>query len=355
MMVQLDMSRPADRFLVAVYSLPENLRVRRPLEEGIIQRLSEGRNVCIRGFWRIGKTELMKAAVGGACRKENACGFSVDLRSDSGGEALRSKGEVLEKLSDRIEHLFQAGGASVQVDRSDPFESLSLIDGNVYVGLDEMIALGALGDEAARETIALMKSAPDNVRFALVCHRNRSVDGLFQSQIISSPRFDTFFVPPISDDELEHIAVSPASDLGLSFTDGALESLSRLSGNKPWEAFIFCHLAASALDGACHPVIDENVMSGSVNIESLMHDEHGFQVVENYGRMLFFAMSDDERRLVTDLAAGRAADLAGYGGAACSLEESGWIVRSPLPALRGEMLAEFLHAIGNGTINLRVE
>ena len=49
-----------EQYEKAVFQLPEAWRARKDLEEEVAKALTSGKHVAIRGFWRIGKTELMK-------------------------------------------------------------------------------------------------------------------------------------------------------------------------------------------------------------------------------------------------------------------------------------------------------
>ena len=49
----------AERYIDAIYELPEPLRARKALDDELAAHLTGGHHLCIRGFWRIGKTTLM--------------------------------------------------------------------------------------------------------------------------------------------------------------------------------------------------------------------------------------------------------------------------------------------------------
>ncbi len=353
MIISLDANRLADRYVIAAYSLPDELRMRKPLAEGISERLAGGRNVCIRGFWRIGKTDLMKAVVGGACRRSGANGFFFDMRSSDDGSSLpQSKEEVFRQLGQMVGRFCAQAAPGLNVDRGDPLGALGSIGAPVYVGLDEMIALGSIPPEDMGEVISYIKSGPANVRLAVVCHRNRSVDEAFRKGFEEDPAFDTAYVPRLTDAEHAAIVAGPASQSGIAFTDGALARLAAMSGNKPWEAFIFSHLAATALEKTGGSVIDEDLIDSSVTLEALMDDYHGREVVENYGRMLIFAMSGDEKEVMTALASGAPEPFRGREEAASSLERSGWISLGPSPMIEGRMFGEFIRALASGKLNI---
>ncbi len=349
----MDNNRLADRYVIAAYSLPEELRMRRPMEEALAERFASGKNICIRGFWRIGKTELMKATVGNACRRSGANGFFYDMRSnDNGGATPKSKEEVLLKMGQMVKEFCAQAAPGLEVSADDPLRSLGRIGGPIFVGIDEMIALGSIGEDGMKEVIDYMKSAPPNVRFAVVCHRNRSVDGPFRSMIDEDPSFLTAFVPTLSDEEHAFIVGTPASQLGVTISDGAMARLAAASGNKPWEAFIFSHIVAEALErvGGCR--IDEDMVDEFLTLDALIADYHGREVVENYGRMLLFAMTEDEKAVMTGIANAEASPLSGKEAAAAALAQAGWVSTEPVPMINGRMFGEFIRAISSGKLNI---
>jgi hypothetical protein len=352
MIITLNENRLADRYVIAVHDLPKELRMRKPLEETVMDRLCEGRNVCIRGFWRIGKTELMKASVAGACNRTMSNGFFLDMRSSENQSGVpETKEEAIGKLGDRVERFFQAAGADINVDMNDPLRSLEIIDGPVFVAIDEMIALQYLGEEGMKEIISMIKNAPSNVRLTMVCHRHASVDGIFESEIANDAKFETIFVPPLTDAEFSHIVTAPAAGSGVTFTDEAVSKLSALSGGKPWEAFIFCHILASELervggDGAGLDAVDE-----FVTFESVMNNYFGREVIENYARILLKAASAGERDTLFRIATG---DSPSDTDAVNSLVKSGWLKENGLE-INSLMFGDFIRKVASGELNIRQE
>ena len=69
-----------EQYEKALYELPEAWRARRPLEDEVAKSLTSGHHAAIRGFWRIGKTELLKGALKAACARTGGAAFYIDLR-----------------------------------------------------------------------------------------------------------------------------------------------------------------------------------------------------------------------------------------------------------------------------------
>jgi hypothetical protein len=314
----------------AVYKLPEDLRMRRPLEESVIRSVGEGRNVCIRGFWRIGKTELMKAALDGLASRNKACGMHFDLRSETQGDGVPKTGEeVLAKMAGRVGHLFKALGADVRVDPDDPLRALGMIDSPVYVGIDELIAIDALPRVEARGILRLIKGAPQNVRLLLVAHRHQGMDGVFGEELCSDPGFETIFIPPLSDSEMERIIREPAVPYGFGYTDDAVEKLARISGNKPWETLSFCYMIADFLEESGHMrpgvAVGGDFVEQLVAFPNIIQDQLGMWTIDNYLRIFLKAMHPLESKVIEMIACGDQVDRQKHGEALGRLHESGWV------------------------------
>ncbi|MEW6035881.1 MAG: hypothetical protein AB1529_04670 [Candidatus Micrarchaeota archaeon] len=344
-------------YLRAVYQLPDSLRVRDPLAEGVAAKLEEGRNVVIRGFWRIGKTELMRASLGKACERTGASGFSFDLRSDYNADGLpASKEEALEKIRDKLGGFFEMAGASgVPINPEAPLDVLKNLQGRLIIGIDELIALNALGDQAMAEVLGHIKSVPPNIGLMLVCHRNAKVDGVFMRELVRDGKFETVFVPPISDEEMEHIIGAPASEYGISVAPQAVERLAALSGNKPWEAFTFAYMAASFMETTGAGVLEAGMVDESVNMGALLQDEHGRWVVDNYARILLTAMTPAESDAIQAIATGTFNEAAADAGVLQALQESGWARCNGSWQVHGELFRDFIRAVASGEIRIQRE
>ncbi len=354
---KLDLSKLSHRYFLAIYQLPSTLRVRKPLEESILPKLEKGRDICIRGFWRIGKTELMKALIEKGCARQDAVGLFFDLRSgEHENEVPKSVDEVLRKIRNKLENFYkQLGLGDQSIDPENPLQSLGRLDETVFLGLDELVALSDLGSEFMADILRQIKEAPANVRKILVCHRNAFVDHLFQD-IVSDPKFDTVFVPPITDRELEYIVQTPARECGVSFSDKALDRLAALSGNKPWEVFIFCYMLASALEAQQSPekLVEASLVDNLITVPHVASDIEGFGVIDNYIRVLFSAMNPKEKAVMMALASGRPEEAPLDAPTLISLESTGWLkVTGGVWQINSDLLKEFISGIVSGTIQLQ--
>ena len=206
----------AERYLEALYELPDSLRVRRELEDQLAATLTGGNHVCIRGFWRIGKTTLMKGTLQRAAERTGGAGFSIDLRDPDRDDGLPQSAEaVLGRVTAKVqEFLNRVGATELKADPAKPLLVLGELAAPIFVGFDELIALHALGLEKAAAVITALLETPKNVKVVMVCHRHRDVDALFESLIL--PVAASVFVPCVSDDELVQLVQTPALAEGIT-------------------------------------------------------------------------------------------------------------------------------------------
>lgn len=343
-------------YLNATFNLDDSLRARLPLDEKAITMLSEGRNLVIRGFWRIGKTELMRGAIGGACERFGQNGIFFDLRSNTHDDGVpKTEGDVLGKIAENIGGFYTALGADIKVDLANPLRSLERVQGPLYLGMDELIALHGLGEEGMGRIIGMMKELPDNIRLVLVCHRNRKVDGIFEREFGSDGRFDTIFIPTLTGEEAERLVMTPASPLGYTFSEGAVSALADKSGYKPWELFTYAYLVADAMERWGVEHADEDMVDEVVQFEKAMNDDFGSLVIENYARIYLCAMNDNEKETMRRIALGTfddsMADMAGV----VSLCQSGWIRKDGIWRIESSMFADFIRAVDSGRFTVSIE
>ena len=90
-----------EQYEKALYELPEPWRARRALEDEVAKSLTGGRHAAIRGFWRIGKTELLKGALKAACGRTGGAAFYIDLRDSEGGDP-RGRSRAAEDLGRKV-------------------------------------------------------------------------------------------------------------------------------------------------------------------------------------------------------------------------------------------------------------
>lgn len=345
----------AERYLDAIYEVPEELLARKEQAQRLAQALTGGHHVCIRGFWRIGKTTLLKAALKAACERSGGAAIFLDLRDPNTEDRLpKTKDSVLARLAAKVQDfLTHVGASELKVDPRQPLAVLGELAAPIYVGLDEAIALHALGDGPAGELLDAVLATPKNVKVALVCHRHRDADPLFAAKVLAHPNVVSEFVLPISDEELVELVNTPALAEGVRFTDEALGALAEITGNRPWELFTLCALAAGQLQPGFKGEVGPDAVEALMALDTLAESEEGRAVVDAYLRILVTAMTPDERALVELVATG--AEGEAVEDAVRSLEEAGWLSTAEGFAVNGALMQGIAQAVAQGDIAVKVE
>jgi hypothetical protein len=356
----MSMSEPlhplADRYLDALYDLPDELRVRRALEDRLAQAMTGGQHVCIRGFWRIGKTTLLRGLLQNAVERTGGVAFSVDLRDPARDDGLPQSVEaVLGRVAAKVQEVLQRAEATeLKVDPLNPLAVLADLAAPFFVGFDELICLAALGPEKAQQVIDVLLTTPKNVKVAVICHRHRDVDALFEQAVVARPRVATAFVPPISDEELVNLVQTPALALGVSFSDEALGAVAELSGNRPWEVFSLCSMVALTLPPDFKGTIAPEQVEAFYDLDVLAASEQGTALVDNCLRTLVTALSAEERSLIDLLVAGAEGEVPA--DALERLLEGGLILQEEEGMrVNGTMLEGIARALAEGTIKVSIE
>ncbi len=343
----------AERYLEALYELPDSLRVRRELEDQLAATLTGGNHVCIRGFWRIGKTTLMKGTLQRAAERTGGAGFSIDLRDPDRDDGLPQSAEaVLGRVTAKVqEFLNRVGATELKADPARPLLVLGELAAPIFVGLDELIALHALGLEKAAGVIAALLETPKNVKVVMVCHRHRDVDALFESLIL--PVAASVFVPCVSDEELVQLVQTPAQAEGITFENEALGVLADVTGNRPWELFTLLHLIAVRLKPDFKGTIGPSQVEEVITLDVLAETEDGQKLVDNCLRILLTAMTPDERTVMELLSAGKEGEATEE--ALKRLETTGWIIAADDGYLvNGALMDGITRSVVEGEIKVSV-
>lgn len=256
-------------------------------------------------------------------------------------------------MARHVEDLLTVAGHPGPVRREAPLEALSRIGGRVFVGFDELIALQTLGEEKMTSVIRALTAAPPNVGVLAVCHRHRKVDPLFEQHLVQNPRFSTWFIPPLTPSELEHIVRTPARELGVEVTDKALEAIAQVTGLKPWESFTFCYLAAAARAENDLRPLDVPEIEALMSLEQLSAEPHGRAMVENCLRILTSAMTPEERQVMELLASGGEGHVRPE--VVQGLERAAWLTRTPGWRILGDLFAGLVRGVASGAIHVRFE
>ncbi len=345
----------AERYLDAVYDVPPELRARKGLEDELASHLTAGSQVCIRGFWRIGKTTLLKGVLQRACERSNGAALLFDVRDPEREDGLPQSVEaVLQRLSVKVTEFLKAVGAiDLKVDVKSPLAVLGELAAPIFVGLDELIALSALPAEQVLPVLDLLLNTPRNVRVAVVAHRHRDVDALFDTAIVQRPGVATCFVPPIADDELVTLVNTPAAAFNVSFSNEALGAIAEVAGNRPWEVVTFCALAAMKLPVGFTGEVGPEAIEALVNLDTLTEVEEGRALVDNALRTLVTALTPAEKTLLELLAVGGEGEVPE--DAVAALELAGFITTTDGYAINGALFAGIVQGVAEGAIKVAVE
>ncbi len=346
------------RYIDAIQNLPGDLRVRKPLEEKAFGILKDGKNICIRGFWRIGKTELMKASLERTCNDLQANGLFFELRHD---REENPSPESVEEVRDMVTRNLKAfyrnlGIVGITIDRENPLQSLQEVDSQVYLGIDEIVSLSKLGKESMEYLLNEIKNTPENVRSVLVCHRNVAVDELFEDIIVRDGRFETLYIPPLTESEFEYIVQVPAYECGVRFQDSAVVELAKLSGNKPWEAFLFCFMMVDQLEKEGHikpgAILGDQLIKDWITLRNVGCHPVANRIIENYIRIFLGAMNQKEREVMQLLSIGEGFQNDEYKGVIKSLEETGWIKNNGKLSINSSLFEELINGVTTGKIEI---
>lgn len=346
----------ADRYLDLLYDgPPPELRARKDLEDELAAQLTAGNHVCIRGFWRIGKTTMLKGVLERACERSGGAAIFLDLRDPERDDGLPQSVEaVLARLTRKVtEFLARVGATELKADPKQPLEVLGELAAPLFIGLDEVLALHALGPEKMVTLLDVLLTTPKNVRVALVAHRHRDVDALFETALIQRPGMASAFVPPISDDELVALVNTPAQAHGVTFSNEALGALAEVTGNRPWEALSFCALAARKLPKGFTGEVGPDAIDALVNLDELGAVDEGQALLDNALRTLVTAMTPEEKALCELLAVGGEGEVPE--DAIAGLEAAGLVSTAEGLTLNGGFFAGLVQAVAEGVIKVAVE
>lgn len=224
----------------------------------------------------------------------------------------------------------------------------------LFLGFDELIALSALGEAGVTQVLDALLTTPRNVKVAVVCHRHRELDALFEALVVSRAGVASVFVPPISDEELAELVQAPAAPLGITFENEALGALAEISGNRPWELFSLCALLAAKLPPDWKGAITPAQVDALVDLDLLGESDEGRALLDNQLRILVTAMNPEERTVMELLSAGKEGEATE--DALSRLLEAGWIVESPEGyGINGALIEFVSNAIVEGVIRVAVE
>jgi hypothetical protein len=345
----------AERYLDALYELPDALRVRREHEDALAATLTAGHHVCIRGFWRIGKTTLMKGALQRACERTSGAAFVLDLRDPDREDGVPQTVEaVLGRVAAKVgEFLQRVGATELRPSPIRPLEVLGELAAPIFVGFDELVALSGLPAGGAKTVIEALLTTPKNVKVVVVCHRHRDMDALFEAEVLQRPGLVEALVGPISDEELVQLVNGPAQAQGVTFEDEALGVIAEATGNRPWEVFTLCAMVARALPPGFTGGVGPTQVDAHLDLDALAATVEGQALVDTYLRILVTAMTAEERTVLELLSAGTEGEATE--AALASLEAYGWIASSEEgTAITSGLMEGIAGALAEGAIKVSV-
>jgi hypothetical protein len=342
----------AERYLDALYELPEELRARKALDDELAAHMTGGHHLCIRGFWRSGTTTTMKSVLQRACERSGGAAFVLDL---SEGAAPASVDAVLQRVAAKVnEFLGRVGAKELKADPKKPLEVLGELAAPLFVGFDELIALAALGADGMVQVLDALLTTPRNVKVAAVCLRHRDADALFEQHVVARAGVATVTVPPISDEELVTLVHGLSQPLGVSFENEALGVLAELTGNRPWEVLSLCAVLAGGFEKGWKGTVTAEQLDALVDLDRLGESEAGQALLDNHLRILVTAMTPEERTVMELLSAGK--DGEATEDALLRLEEAGFVNASDEGhAINGALIEFVSRAIVEGVIRVQVE
>ena len=346
----------AERYVDALYELPEDLRARKELDDELAAHMTGGHHLCIRGFSRIGKTTMMKGVLQRACERSGGAALLLDLRDpDREDRVPQSVDAVLGRVTAKVNEFLQRVGAKeLKADPRKPLEVLGELAAPLFLGFDEAGALSALGAEGMTTVLDALLVTPRNVRVAVVCNRHRELDAAFEQLVVSRAGVATVVVPPISDDELVQLVQTPAQALGITFENEALGALAEISGNRPFEIFSLCALLASRFEKNWKGNVTPAMLDELVSLDVLAETEQGQELIETLLRILMTEMSAEERTVMELLSAGKEGEATE--DALVRLQEAGYVVGETEGYEINGALVEFVsRAIVEGAIKVSLE
>jgi hypothetical protein len=345
----------AERYLDALYELPDALRVRRELEDELAAHLTGGSHVSIRGFWRIGKTTMMKGVLQRACERTGGAAFFLDLKDPEREDGLpQTVDAVLGRITAKVnEFLARVGATELKADPKKPLEVLGELAAPLFVGFDELVALVALGPEGVKTVFDALLTTPKNVKVVVVAHRHRDMDALFEEHLLPRTAVSAM-LGQVSDEELVNLVNTPAMDCGVTFENETLGALAEVTGNRPWEVFTLCAMVAARLPKDFKGTIAPAKIDEVIDLDVLGSTPEGSALVETYLRILVTAMTAEERVVMELLSAGKEGEATE--DALARLEDAGWIAMKEEGALITSGLMEGIaRALADGEIRVSVE
>lgn len=289
--------------------------VRGEQEENIFRDLEDGRSVLVRGYWRTGKTSMLFSL------KSHKYSDCEDLFIDASADYKSRKCDI-EQFKNRfgIHHVARlltsceyqgddhhernaietSKKEEIMQSGKTPFEYLNdymFARGSVaLVEIDE--AIGFADDEEKMSHLASLSRYPA-LRVLIVLHRISKHEEMIE-RIFGG--FKTHFITPISSEESATLITKPVENTQVKFTDDAIDELHRFTGGRPMEIQNVCN----ALMDPMSEVAKYQAIYDASDIQAVTKDWDHYEFFEvardTYRRILEYALSEEERKIIEKLA-----------------------------------------------------
>ncbi len=340
----------ADLYLDILDTVPDNVRMRQPLEQELAQAMTHGHHACIRGFARIGKTTLLGGTLRAACQRTEGAAIVTPLHA----EEKMTLSSALTQVSTQVSQFLQRVGATeLKVDPQYPLAILGELAAPLFVGVDNILALSSLPASDAQTFLSRMLTTPKNVKVCLVAQRHPACDEWTESVLREHTNVVSVFVPALSDEELVQLIQPAAESCKTPFSDEALGALAQASGNRPSELLSFAALVAGTVDEGFQGAILVEQVEALLSVDRLSESEIGQSLVRELLATLVGAMNADERKLIEVVAAGGEAEIAEM--AMISLQQGTFLLEGDQPQLNGVLMEIVARAVAEGEIKVSVE
>ncbi|MBN1170228.1 hypothetical protein JXA56_04335 [Candidatus Micrarchaeota archaeon] len=259
------------KYYACSVAVPPVMRVRRPLEEEIYNRMSDGENILLRGIPKIGKSITTSAVISKAERETVLAGVP-----------MIKTGEEVKGL----------------------FESMKS-DEKMFILIEDFNRLSVLEPVEIRKILEKLNNPPKNVTVIISSLTNHILDGMMEKELGNYTIID---IRSISDIETDYLVREPARGYGIAYKTDAVEAIAKFSGRRPLEVFIMCYLTTSILDQ--HDLLRYGAPIGKEQVEHAMDlpilqmNSAGMSMISHYKRVFENCLDNDERMSLEMINAG---------------------------------------------------
>jgi len=282
--------------------------VRLDQEKAIGDAMDSGKPVLVRGNWRMGKTSMARSLkthrFGDASVLKDVAMFSGESL-DNFKKALFY--EILRKIKNPEVERDREEERTLIENGQDPFgylnDHLKSKGETMYVSLDEVIAFADKPE--ILEYIASLRNH-SNIKLNIVLHRYHKYEQRF-AEIFKD--FETYFIRPLTLEEVRLLITKPLENTPIGFTDEAIQKIFEITGGRPMEVNNICHYLFNPYgDGHSEDKKELKIVYGQSDIDKIMIRSfwdlkaEPFRVaIDTYKRVYERSMSDEERAIIDRL------------------------------------------------------